>query len=127
MVTENLNAFQIAQKQFDTAADFLKLDPGMCKILRSCKRQLVVSIPTRLDNGSLTVFEGYRVQRSPYPDALSWACTDLGRFHAQGPRSIQTPLNVFDRQYFTAWASEALAVGKLVPSCKTSGSVSPIR
>jgi glutamate dehydrogenase (NAD(P)+) len=63
-VTESLNAFEIAQQQFDTAAEFLKLDQGLRKVLRTPKRQLTVSIPTRMDDGTLNVFEGYRVQHS---------------------------------------------------------------
>ncbi len=63
-VTESLNAFEIAQKQFDTAAEHLKLEKGLSKVLRTPKRQLIVSIPTRMDDGSLNVFEGYRVQHS---------------------------------------------------------------
>jgi glutamate dehydrogenase (NAD(P)+) len=63
-LTENLNAFEIAQKQFDTAADCLNLEGGLRQVLRSPKRQLIVSIPTRMDDGSLRVFEGYRVQHS---------------------------------------------------------------
>jgi len=61
---ESLNAFQIAQKQFDNAADHLSLEPGMRQVLRNPKRQLIVSIPTKMDDGSLKVFEGYRVQHS---------------------------------------------------------------
>ena len=64
IAVENLNAFQIAQKQFDNAADLLSLEPGMRQVLKNPKRQLIVSIPTKMDNGSLKVFEGYRVQHS---------------------------------------------------------------
>ena len=64
IATENLNAFKIAQKQFDNAADYLKLDAGLRSVLRTPKRQLIVSIPTKMDDGSLRVFEGYRVQHS---------------------------------------------------------------
>jgi glutamate dehydrogenase (NAD(P)+) len=63
-LTETLNAFEIAQKQFDTAADCLNLEEGLRQVLRAPKRQLIVSIPTRMDDGSLRVFEGYRVQHS---------------------------------------------------------------
>src|SRR5213594_2493463 len=62
--TEELNPFVIAQKQFETAAEYLKLDPGMREILVHPKRQLIVSIPTRMDDGTYHVFEGYRVQHS---------------------------------------------------------------
>src|SRR5881396_733877 len=64
LVKEVLNPFEIAQKQFDTAADHLNLDPWLREVLRRPKRQLVVSIPTKMDNGEVQVFEGYRVQHS---------------------------------------------------------------
>src|SRR5213594_2389740 len=62
--TEELNPFVIAQKQFETAAEYLKLDPGIREILKHPKRQLIVSIPTLMDDGTYHVFEGYRVQHS---------------------------------------------------------------
>jgi glutamate dehydrogenase/leucine dehydrogenase len=61
---ETLNPFEIAQKQFDTAADYLKLDESMRSMLKTPKRQLIVSIPVRMDNGEIRVFEGYRIQHS---------------------------------------------------------------
>src|SRR5262245_1952703 len=63
-VAEELNPFVIAQRQFDNAAEHLKLDPSLRAILRTPKRQLIVSIPTRMDDGTYRVFEGYRVQHS---------------------------------------------------------------
>ncbi len=61
---ENLNPFEFAQRQFERAADHLGLDPGMRDILRSPKRQLIVSIPVRMDSKRIKVFTGYRVQHS---------------------------------------------------------------
>jgi glutamate dehydrogenase (NAD(P)+) len=61
---ENLNPFQFALKQFDRAADHLELDPGTRDVLRNPKRQLTVSIPVRMDDGSVKVFQGHRVQHS---------------------------------------------------------------
>ena len=63
-VAEDLNPFRIASKQFDNAAEILNLDSGMCSVLRNPKRQLIVSIPTRMDDGQIKVFEGYRVQHN---------------------------------------------------------------
>ena len=63
-VAENLNPFHIASKQFDNAAEILSLDSGMREVLRTPKRQLVVSIPTLMDDGRIKVFEGYRVQHN---------------------------------------------------------------
>lgn len=64
LTKETLNPFEIAQAQFDTAADYLKLDDGTRSILKTPKRQLIVSIPVRMDDGGIKVFEGYRVQHN---------------------------------------------------------------
>src|SRR5207249_4375090 len=61
---EELNPFEIAKQQFDRAADYLELDQSLRNVLRSAKRQLIVSIPVRMDGGETKVFEGYRVQHN---------------------------------------------------------------
>src|SRR6516162_3966923 len=61
---EDLNPYRIAQIQFDIAAEYLKLDQGLRQILRMPKRVLEVSIPTKMDNGQVKVFSGYRVQHN---------------------------------------------------------------
>ncbi len=63
-IEENLNPFVVAQRQFDRAASYLDLDEGLRELLKTPKRQLVVSIPVKMDDGSLRVFEGYRVQHN---------------------------------------------------------------
>jgi glutamate dehydrogenase (NAD(P)+) len=61
---EELNPFKIAKQQFDRAADYLELDDSMRRVLKNAKRQLIVSIPVKMDNGEVQVFEGYRVQHN---------------------------------------------------------------
>jgi len=61
---EELNPFEISKQQFDRAADYLELEESMRSVLRNAKRQLVVSIPVRMDGGETKVFEGYRVQHN---------------------------------------------------------------
>jgi len=61
---EDLNPYRIAQMQFDMAAEFLKLDPGLRQILRTPRRALEVAIPVKLDNGQVKVFAGFRVQHN---------------------------------------------------------------
>ncbi len=61
---ENLNPFAVALAQFDRAAAYLDLDDGLRELLKTPKRQLIVSIPVKMDDGSLRVFEGYRVQHN---------------------------------------------------------------
>jgi len=61
---EELNPYRISQIQFDMAAEFLKLDPGLRQILRTPRRVLEVAVPVKLDNGQVKVFSGYRVQHN---------------------------------------------------------------
>ncbi len=53
--------FEDALRRVDEAAERLNLDRNIYKILRKPKKQVVVSIPVEMDNGSIEVFEGYRV------------------------------------------------------------------
>jgi glutamate dehydrogenase (NAD(P)+) len=61
---EELNPFKIAQQQFEIAANYLNLDESMRQVLKNTKRQLIVSIPVKMDGGETRVFEGYRVQHN---------------------------------------------------------------
>lgn len=58
------NAFDVARKQFAIAAERLNLDPGMREVLANCQRELTVHFPVKMDDGSLRVFEGYRIQHN---------------------------------------------------------------
>ena len=59
-----INAFEMAQKQFDAVAKQLKLDAGVAEVLRWPMREYSFRIPVRLDDGSLKVFQGFRVQHN---------------------------------------------------------------
>ncbi len=61
-----LNPFTVAQKQLDQCAKILNLDPGIQAMLRVPVRELHVSLPVRMDDGTVKVFQGFRVQ---YNDA----------------------------------------------------------
>jgi glutamate dehydrogenase (NAD(P)+) len=54
----------MAQRQFDHVADLLKLDPQVCEMLRWPMREFHFRIPVRMDDGTLRVFEGFRVQHN---------------------------------------------------------------
>lgn len=60
------NPFEIAQAQLDKAAAKLGLDPAVHAVLREPLRELHVSLPVKMDDGSVKVFKGFRVQ---YNDA----------------------------------------------------------
>ena len=58
------NPLTVAQQQLDMAAEKLRLDPKIHAILREPMRVLEVSIPVKMDDGSLKVFKGYRAQHN---------------------------------------------------------------
>ncbi len=59
---ESLNPFAIAQRQLDRAAEFLELAPAMHAFLRRPMRELRVTLPVKMDDGTVEVFDAYRVQ-----------------------------------------------------------------
>ncbi|MCB9135365.1 MAG: Glu/Leu/Phe/Val dehydrogenase [Anaerolineales bacterium] len=63
-MTELVNAFEIAQRQFDGVATQLNLDPYVAEVLRWPMREFKFQIPVRMDDGSMRVFTGYRVQHN---------------------------------------------------------------
>jgi glutamate dehydrogenase (NAD(P)+) len=64
MVQENLNPFENAQRLFDLAAEKMGLPDAFREVLRQPRRQLVVSVPTLMDDGSVKVHTGFRVQHN---------------------------------------------------------------
>jgi glutamate dehydrogenase (NAD(P)+) len=64
-VPENLNPYDIAQQQFDIAAQYVSdLPDGMRVWLRGCTRLIKVEFPVVMDDGSVRTFAGYRAQHS---------------------------------------------------------------
>src|SRR5215475_6303207 len=61
---QELNPWEAQAARFDFAAQKLDLDEGLWKILRYPNREIILHIPVAMDNGSLEVFTGYRVQHS---------------------------------------------------------------
>ncbi len=61
---EEMNPFKIAQSQVDTVAKMLDLDEGLTDFLKNPQRELHVSFPIKMDDGSLQIFKGYRVQHN---------------------------------------------------------------
>jgi glutamate dehydrogenase (NAD(P)+) len=58
------SAWEQALTQLDQAARIMNLDPNVHEVLRNPKRTLEVAIPTRMDDGSVRVFTGYRVHHN---------------------------------------------------------------
>jgi glutamate dehydrogenase (NAD(P)+) len=73
------NPYQVAQLQFEKAADFVGLVPEIREILSQPKNELIVNFPVRLDDGQYRLFKGYRVQHNnvlgPYKGGM--------RFHEE--------------------------------------------
>jgi glutamate dehydrogenase (NAD(P)+) len=55
------NPFDIARQQLRAVGETFGIDPNIITVLQECKKALVVSIPIRMDDGSIRTFEGYRV------------------------------------------------------------------
>ncbi len=72
-----LNPFEMAQRQFDEVADQLELEAGVRAVLRQPLREFHFRIPVRMDDGTLRVFDGFRVQhndaRGPSKGGIRWA------------------------------------------------------
>jgi glutamate dehydrogenase (NAD(P)+) len=76
-MTKPFNSFEMAQAQFDAAADALDLDQSARDLLRFPLREFSFAIPARMDDGSIRVFRGFRVQHN---DAKG-PCKGGIRFH----------------------------------------------
>jgi len=64
MADKSYNAFEMAQAQFDRVADLLSLDEATRDLLRTNLREYHVSIPVKMDDGTVKVFRGFRVQHN---------------------------------------------------------------
>jgi len=64
VATPHFNAFEMAQRQFDHVADQLNLDQPTRDLLRWPLREFHFAIPVRMDDGSVKVFRGFRVQHN---------------------------------------------------------------
>jgi glutamate dehydrogenase len=61
---KGFNSFQIAQAQFDKVAEYLGLDSASRDLLRYPLREFHFAIPVRMDDGSVKIFRGFRVQHN---------------------------------------------------------------
>jgi glutamate dehydrogenase (NAD(P)+) len=61
---EKINPLAIAQEQFDKVADQMNLSENIKKILREPLYEMHFNIPVKMDNGSIKVFKGFRIQHN---------------------------------------------------------------
>ena len=73
-MTTRLNPYEVAVKQLETAAEKLGLDPGVVELLKHPRRVITVAVPVKMDDGTIKVFTGYRVQhnhvKGPYKGGI---------------------------------------------------------
>jgi glutamate dehydrogenase (NAD(P)+) len=102
MTTENLaapiNAWAVAQAQFDLAAERLNLDPAMRRVLREPRRELIVHFPVKMDDGSVNVYTGFRVQHN------------LGRGPAKGGIRYHQDVSLDEVKALAMWMTWKCAV-----------------
>ena len=71
-----INPFNVALKQLEEAAKIVGIDKGMHDVLAQPKRILTVSLPTRMDDGEIHVFTGFRSQhndaRGPFKGGIRY-------------------------------------------------------
>src|SRR4249920_1449949 len=102
MTTEHvgttINPWHVAQQQFDLAADRLQLDRGLRGVLREPRRELTVHFPVHMDDGSVQVFTGYRVQHN------------LGRGPAKGGIRYHQDVTLDEVRALAMWMTWKCAV-----------------
>lgn len=63
-IVDKENPFEAMMSRFHTAAQLLGLEEQVYNVLKSPARQVIVSLPVTMDDGTIKVFEGYRVIHS---------------------------------------------------------------
>jgi len=97
-VAAHINPWHVAQQQFDLAADRLRLDPGLRRILREPRRELTVHFPVKMDDGTVLVYTGYRVQHN------------LGRGPAKGGIRYHQDVSLDEVKALAMWMTWKCAV-----------------
>ena len=102
MTTEHaaaaINPWSVAQRQFDLAAERLNLDAGLRQVLREPRRELTVHFPVKMDDGTVRVFTGYRVQHN------------LGRGPAKGGIRYHQDVSLDEVKALAMWMTWKCAV-----------------
>jgi glutamate dehydrogenase (NAD(P)+) len=93
-----INAWESAQRQFDLAAERLGMDQGMRRVLREPRRELTVHFPVTMDDGTVQVFTGYRIQHN------------LGRGPAKGGLRYHQDVTLDEVKALAMWMTWKCAV-----------------
>jgi len=93
-----INPFEEMMSRLKKAADLLKLEPGLFKILSHCEKQITVAIPVLMDDGTVEVFTGYRVLHN------------TSRGPAKGGIRFDMQVNLDEVKALAAWMTWKCAV-----------------
>ena len=73
---KGINPFEIAQRQVDIVKPYLDVDPGILEKFKTTRRELTVHFPVKMDDGSIKMFTGYRIQhndtRGPFKGGIRY-------------------------------------------------------
>ena len=97
-VAAAINPWEVAQRQFDLAAERLNLDHGLRQVLREPRREFTCHFPVHMDDGSVHVFTGYRVQHN------------LGRGPAKGGLRYHQNVSLDEVKALAMWMTWKCAV-----------------
>jgi len=96
--TNGEHLYESTMARFDRAAELLDIDRGLYKIIRYPMREVTVYLPVAMDNGSIEVFTGYRVQHS------------IARGPAKGGIRFAPDVNLDEVRALAAWMTMKCAV-----------------
>ncbi len=100
-MAERYNPYENMLNVLEKAADMAGLERGEYEVLRYPERELKVALPVRMDDGSVRVFEGYRVQHN----SSRGPCKGGIRFHQM--------VNIDEVKALAAWMSLKCAVANI--------------
>jgi glutamate dehydrogenase (NAD(P)+) len=93
-----MNPWRMAQRQFDLAAERLNLDSGLRQVLREPRREFTVHFPVKMDDGTVQLFTGWRVQHN------------LGRGPAKGGLRYHQDVTLDEVKALAMWMTWKCAV-----------------
>jgi glutamate dehydrogenase (NAD(P)+) len=75
-MASEVNPLEVAQRQVDIASKHLDVDPGILEKIKQTRRELIVHFPAKMDDGTVKIFTGYRVQhndtRGPFKGGIRY-------------------------------------------------------
>ena len=105
--------FATMMSSFDEAAQTVGIDPAEYQILRKCDREISFSVPVRLDDGTMEVLDGFRIQHN----------AGLGPF--LGPLRISSDMRIVELRALAAWMTWKCAVLNVPFGGASGGSAAP--